>query len=194
MRHLIHAMRALFTSAVNVFRRPATVQFPAVVRPRPERYRASFALLHDAHGEELCIGCLLCERICPSQVIKIVTAPKRESIVTGKKRSFAQDFVLDLSACIYCELCVQVCPEDAIVMTRTPESPVYDRQDLVLTMAKLYANETQKPASWATGERLMAMQQSPATEKKGKPAAAPAADSAPAPKPAPAPAPAGVAE
>jgi NADH-quinone oxidoreductase subunit I len=177
MRHLIDALRALWVTMVNLFRRPVTVQFPAQIRERPERFRASFALLHDEHGEELCIGCLQCERICPSQVIKIVQAPKRESITTGKKRGFASEFTLDMSACIFCELCVQVCPEDAIIMTGTAEAPGYSRGDLVLDMERLYANEKLRPASWGNGSRLMAMQQPPAVEKKAaaKPAPAPAA-------------------
>jgi NADH-quinone oxidoreductase chain I len=182
MRHLLHALRALLITIKNLFRRPVTVQFPEVVRPRGERYRASFALLHDEHGEELCIGCLACERICPSQVIAMVQAPKRESIVTGKKRGFVSEFTLDMSACIFCELCVQVCPEDAIIMTRAPEQPTFARGDLVLDMARLYANEGLHPASWANGTKLMAMQEPPASEKKGRPAAA--AKAAPAPAPA----------
>ena len=121
MGHFIDAAKALRTTLKNALRRPTTVEFPKDVRPRLERFRASFALLHDEHGEELCIGCLQCERICPSQVITIKQGPKRESKVTGKKRGVAEDFVLDLSACIFCELCVQVCPTDAIVMTHSPE-------------------------------------------------------------------------
>ena len=187
MRHFIDALRALFISIKNIVRRPVTVEFPEVVRSRPERYRASFALLHEEHGEEMCIGCLLCERICPSQVIKIVQAPKRESIVTGKKRGFAAEFTLDMSACIFCELCVQVCPEDAIVMTGTAEAPGFARGDLVLDMERLYANEKLRPAAWANGTRLMAMQESPA-DKKARPAAA--AKAAPAAPPAAAPPPA----
>ena len=114
------AARALATSLGNLFRRPVTVEFPKVIRPRAERYRSSFALLHEEDGDEACIGCLQCERICPSQVIAIKAGGKRESPISGKKRGYADDFVLDLNACIYCELCVQVCPTDAIVMTREP--------------------------------------------------------------------------
>ena len=161
------SLRALRTSFQNMLRRPTTVQFPAEKRQRAERYRASFALLHDEHGDELCIGCLQCERICPSQVIAIKPAGKRESPVTGKKRGYADDFTLDLNACIYCELCVQVCPTDAIVMTREPEVPAFGREDLVLTMQKLYANEKSKPRAWSDGTKLMEMQE------KGKPADAP---------------------
>lgn len=184
MGHFIDAAKALRTTLKNALRRPTTVEFPRDIRPRLERFRASFALLHDEHGEELCIGCLQCERICPSQVITIKQGPKRESKVTGKKRGVAEDFVLDLSACIFCELCVQVCPTDAIVMTHSPEKPTYSREDLVLTMAKLYANETEKTRSWGTGTRLMEMQEDPAKEKKAKPAPKAEAAAAPAP-PAP---------
>ena len=182
MGYFTDTVRSLKTSLVNVFRKPVTVEYPRVVRPRAERYRASFALLHDEQGDELCIGCLQCERICPSQVISIKAGGKRESKVTGKKRGYADDFVLDLNGCIYCELCVQVCPTDAIVMTREPETPAYAREDLVLTMAKLYANEQAKHRAWGDGTKLMDMQAQP----KPPPAAAPAAPAAPPASAAPA--------
>ncbi len=179
MRHLIDASRALFTTMRQVLRTPVTVQFPTEIRKRPERYRTSFALLHDEHGEELCIGCLQCERICPSTVITVTQGPKSESKVTGKKRGWASDFVLDTTACISCELCVQVCPTDALIMTQVADIPAYSREELVLTMDKLYAHEKDKPASWGTGTRLMGMQEAPKEEKKPKPAK-PVAAAAPA--------------
>jgi len=160
-----------------------TVEFPRVIRPRAERYRASFALLHEDDGDEACIGCLQCERICPSQVIAIKAGGKRESPISGKKRGYADDFVLDLNACIYCELCVQVCPTDAIVMTREPELPAYGREDLVLTMARLYANEKSKHRAWGDATRLNGMQVPPKPPKVEAPAATAAAPAKPAPAP-----------
>lgn len=177
MSYFITALGAIWTTLLNFVRKPVTVEFPGVIRPRPERYRTSFALLHDEQGEELCIGCLACERICPSQVITIKQAPKRESKTTGKKRGFAEDFVLDMSACLFCELCVQVCPDDAIVMLKVPETPAFAREDLVLTMAKLYQNEA-KPHAWGLASRLMAMQEIPKEKKPAKAATASAGDAA----------------
>jgi NADH-quinone oxidoreductase subunit I len=170
MGYFTDGLRAMRVTLTNFLRPVSTVQFPEVIRPRAERYRASFALLHDEQGDELCIGCLQCERICPSQVIAIKFGGKRESPLTGKKRGYADDFLLDMSACIFCELCVQVCPTDAIVMTREPEIPAYTREDLVLTMAKLYANEKSKLRAWGDATRLMAMQEPP---KAPPPARAP---------------------
>lgn len=176
MRYLLDAVRAMAMTFKVALRRPTTEQFPAEVRPRPERYRASFALVHDEHGDEACIGCLACERICPSRVISLKPSPKRESPATGKKRGWCEDFTLDLNACIYCELCVQVCPTDAIVMTREKELPGYTREDLVLTMDKLYANEKLKTATWANATRLMGMQEAPKAARAVAPEpAAPAA-------------------
>lgn len=155
----------------NLFRKPTTVEFPKVKRERAERIRASFALLHDENGEELCIGCKFCEWICPSQVIAIEATPKKESPFTGKKRGYASDFTLNLQACIICELCIQVCPEDAIVMTREQEQPGFSREDLVLTMDKLYANEKKLPKAWSTGAILMEMQNPQRGQEKPAPAA-----------------------
>ncbi len=157
MFYFTDSLRSLATSLRNVFRRPTTVAFPEVRRLRPERFRASFALLHDEAGDELCVGCKACERICPSEIITVELV-KKDSPVTGKKRAYASDFVLDTNACIYCELCVQVCPTDAIVMVKTAEEPKYHRQGLVLTMERLYENEKLRPLSWANATLLSDMQ------------------------------------
>ncbi|MCC6408729.1 MAG: NADH-quinone oxidoreductase subunit I [Planctomycetes bacterium] len=159
MKHFVDGLHALAMTLRNGFRKPTTVEFPDVIRPRAERYRTTFSLLYDEQGDQLCIGCLQCERICPSEVIAIKAAGKKESPVTGKKRGYADDFVLDLAACIYCELCVQVCPVDAIVMTREPETPTFSREDLVLTMERLYANGKNRQRAWSDGTKLMAMQE-----------------------------------
>jgi NADH-quinone oxidoreductase subunit I len=158
MGYFLDSARALGVTLRNAFRKPTTVEFPAVKRDRAVRHRASFALLHDEHGEELCIGCLACERICPSDIITVEPGPKVESPATGKKRGTVKNLTLDLNACIYCELCVQVCPTDAIVMVREPERPGYSREELFLSMERLYENEQHMTASWATGTKLVDMQ------------------------------------
>jgi NADH-quinone oxidoreductase subunit I len=170
---LAHALRV---SIRNLARPQNTEPLPwKGTRGRAERYRASFALVHDEHGEEACIGCMLCEKICPSQIITVTAGPKAPSPATGKPRGWCADFTLDLNACIICELCVQVCPADAIIMLRVQEQPAYAREDLLLTMAKLYANEKLDQLTWATPTRLQEMQ-----DPKGRPAPAQSAASSPA--------------
>ena len=156
---LFPTVDALGVTIRNLFRKKVTEPLPwKAERPRPERYRSTFALVHDDKGEEACIGCKMCEKICPSDVISVEAGGRKESPVTGKKRGYCDDFTLDLNACIVCELCVQVCPTDAILMVSAPEAPGYGREDLVLTMDKLYANESLSKASWASGSKLMEMQ------------------------------------
>lgn len=175
MGHIDDTLRALWTTLRTALRPTSTVEFPAVVRPRGERYRVSFALPDDENGEMACIGCLTCERICPSQVIKVKPGAKRESPVTGKKRAYTDAFVVDLSACIQCELCVQVCNNDAIVMVREPERPTFEREDLVLGIDRLRKNATERTRSWGRGTMLQESQEPAKVEKK-----APAAKAAPA--------------
>jgi NADH-quinone oxidoreductase subunit I len=176
---------ALSVSIRNLFRPMTTVPLPwKGTRERAERYRASFALVHDEHGDEACIGCALCEKICPSQIITVTAGPKAASPATGKMRGWCADFTLDLNACIICELCVQVCPADAIIMLRVQEKPAFAREELLLTMPKLYANETLNQLTWANMTRLQGMQE-PAKAKPAVAAPAPAEGAAPAAAPEP---------
>ena len=158
MGAITSVITGLATTIRQVVRPRTTVDYPREQRPRAPRLRQTFALRHDDQGDELCIGCRMCENICPSRVIKVVPAAKRDSPVTGKKRAYSDDFTLNLQACIFCELCVQVCPEDAITMCRAQEQPGFVREDLVLTRDKLYANEKKLEPSWGTGSRLAEMQ------------------------------------
>lgn len=169
MKYLIQSARAMGVTLANLFRPVTTEHFGRPSKSRGGRYRNSFALLHDpikedkdgnalAKAEELCIACTKCELICPSDIITVTVGTKAPSPITGKNRGYLEDFTLDMNACIFCELCVQVCPVDAIVMCQEATEPAFFREDLVLTMDKLYANETSKPAAWATGSKLVDMQ------------------------------------
>jgi NADH-quinone oxidoreductase subunit I len=151
-------VRALGTTARNLLRKPITVHYPDEHRTYPDRYRGLLVLTYDkTTGEENCIGCRLCEFICPPQVIK-VEMDKQEA------RNYAKTFTLELYACEFCELCVQVCPTDAIVMTKSFDLPTGDRRELLLDKDRLHALGLQHQASWATGNLLRDMQSPPRKE------------------------------
>jgi NADH-quinone oxidoreductase subunit I len=183
VRAVAQAMRM---TLVNLFRKPITVHYPTTERKYPDRYRGLLALVYEPEtGEEACIGCRLCEFVCPPAVIKV-------EMLKGEKRNYAKTFTLELYACEFCELCVQVCPTDAIIMMKSFDLSTSDRRELLLDKDRLHHLGQQHQHSWATGNKLRDMQSPP----KGAPrpgahakpdAAATAATPAATPDAAPAP-------
>jgi len=147
--------RALGITLRNFFRKPVTLQYPDVKRQYPDRFRGVLALTYDKQtGEENCIGCRLCEYICPPQVIKV-------EMLKAEKRNYAKTFTLELYACEFCELCVQVCPTDAIIMLKTFDLATADRREMLLDKDRLHALGLDHAPSWATGNKLRDMQAPP---------------------------------
>ena len=148
-------IRAMGATLKNLFRKPVTVHYPDKERQYPSRYRGLLALTYDKEtGEENCIGCRLCEYVCPPAVIKV-------EMLKAEKRNYAKTFTLELYACEFCELCVQVCPTDAIVMMKSFDMPTADRREMLLDKDRLHAIGLQYEPSWATGNRLRDMQTPP---------------------------------
>jgi NADH-quinone oxidoreductase subunit I len=149
---VLHGMRI---TALNLFRKPVTVHYPTVERPTTDRFRGLLALTYDKDtGEENCIGCRLCEFICPPAVIKV-------EMHKGEKRNYAKTFTLELYACEFCELCVQVCPTDAIIQMKSFDMSTSDRREMLLDKDRLHAIGLAYEPSWATGNRLRDMQAPP---------------------------------
>jgi NADH-quinone oxidoreductase subunit I len=152
VRAILGAMRITLR---NLLRKPVTVHYPDATRTYPDRYRGLLALVYEKDtGEEACIGCRLCEYVCPPAVIKV-------EMLKGEKRNYAKTFTLELYACEFCELCVQVCPTDAIVMMKSFDLSTSDRRELLLDKDRLHALGLQHEQSWATGNRLRDMQGPP---------------------------------
>ena len=151
--------RAMGVTLKNLGRKPITVHYPEVKRVYPDRFRGLLALTYDREtGEENCIGCRLCEYICPPQVIGV-------EMLKGEKRNYAKTFTLELYACEYCELCVQVCPTDAIIMMRSFDLATADRRELLLDKDRLHTIGLDFEPSWATGNKLRDMQAPPKPAK-----------------------------
>ena len=94
-----------------LFAKKITVQYPEEQTPQSPRFRGLHALRRYPNGEERCIGCKLCEAVCPALAITIETEPRDD----GTRRTTRYD--IDLFKCIYCGYCEEACPVDSIVLT-----------------------------------------------------------------------------
>jgi NADH-quinone oxidoreductase subunit I len=86
-----------------------TILYPLEKLPVSPRYRA----LHEIKrlvesGNQACIGCGLCEKICIANCIQIDTK------YGSKGRKVVRGYTINLGRCIYCGYCAEVCPELAI--------------------------------------------------------------------------------
>jgi NADH-quinone oxidoreductase subunit I len=153
-------------TATSFVRKPVTVHYPERPRTYPDRYRGLLALTYDPKsGEENCIGCRLCEFVCPPQVIQV-------EMLKAESRNHAKTFTLELYACEFCELCVQVCPTDAIIMMKSFDLATSDRREMLLDKDRLHVLGLEHQASWATGNRLREMQAPPKKAPVEKPGGA----------------------
>ena len=108
-----------------------TVQFPEERTPISPRFRGLHALRRYPNGEERCIGCKLCEAVCPALAITIDTEMRED----GTRRTTKYD--IDLFKCVYCGFCEEACPVDAIVETKIFEFHFESRDERVISKDKL---------------------------------------------------------
>ncbi|WP_417511615.1 NADH-quinone oxidoreductase subunit NuoI [Methylophaga sp.] len=116
-----------------LFAGKVTVQYPEEKTPQSPRFRGLHALRRYPNGEERCIGCKLCEAVCPALAITIETEPRED----GSRRTTRYD--IDLFKCIYCGFCEESCPVDSIVETRHFEFHFENRGEQIITKDKLLA-------------------------------------------------------
>ena len=103
--------KGLWLTLKEFFSKKVTIHYPAEYIPLSPRYRAVHSLQRLLEsGNERCIGCGLCEKICTSNCIRIITHKGAD------KRKKIDSYTINLGRCIYCGLCAEVCPELAIVM------------------------------------------------------------------------------
>ncbi|MBT8568033.1 NADH-quinone oxidoreductase subunit NuoI [Polynucleobacter paneuropaeus] len=116
-----------------LFKPKITIQYPEEKTPQSPRFRGLHALRRYENGEERCIGCKLCEAVCPAYAITIETAERDD----GTRRTSRYD--IDLTKCIFCGFCEEACPVDAIVETNIFEYFGDKRGDLYFTKDMLLA-------------------------------------------------------
>ena len=144
----VHFFRNLGIHTAHVFglmkdvRGGVTYQYPEQSRPLASRFRSRHRLTVREEGTPRCVGCMLCETVCPAKCITIVAGEHPDPNV----EKYPVRFDIDLGVCVYCGYCVEVCPEDAIRMdTDILDIAAYSRDAMKLDIHELMDPKIRKP-------------------------------------------------
>lgn len=130
---LIELLQGLKITWKHFLGKKITIMYPEEEIAKSDRFRGLHALMKYENGEERCIGCKLCEIICPAKAITIETSERED----GSRRTTRYE--IDLFKCIFCGYCEEACPVDSIVQTEIYDYCFYDRNNCVITKDKLLA-------------------------------------------------------
>jgi NADH-quinone oxidoreductase subunit I len=116
-----------------------TIPYPEKRREYSPRFRGKHMLATDEDGHELCVGCGLCEAVCPAHAIRVVAAKAEGDRTVSWTERYAVDYEVDLIRCIFCGMCEEACPTNAVRLTPFNEMAAYNRLDMVADKQELMA-------------------------------------------------------
>lgn len=125
-------VKGLALTLKNMFKPKFTMEYPEVKFIPPASYRGRPVLVMEGNGEERCVACGLCSRVCPAIAIEV-----QASETEREKERYPERFEINMLRCIFCGFCEEVCPEEAIVMSKDYELAFTNRADALYGKEKL---------------------------------------------------------
>ncbi len=128
---LVEGMRVTFR---RLYRPVVTVQYPRQKVELSPAYRGHIEFVKFKEtGTHKCVACGQCQRMCPSNLIKVQGIKER-----AKGRKVGTHYFIDFTRCSLCGLCVEVCPTKTLKFSREYELEGLSRWDGVIDlMARL---------------------------------------------------------
>ena len=123
---IVGSVMGMFTVFKHLFQKPVTVQYPEVKGDIPDRFRFRVYLSTDD-----CVGCTLCEQVCPNLSITMMNLDKENQ--RNKRKIYP---TVNFGTCTVCRNCGEICPTDAIYLkevfetSRTKNNFMYSPTDL----------------------------------------------------------------
>ncbi|MCL5065781.1 MAG: NADH-quinone oxidoreductase subunit I [Firmicutes bacterium] len=114
-----------------------TIAYPEKRREYAPRFRGKHMLARDEDGHELCVGCGLCEAVCPAQAIRVVAAEAPTDKPVSWTNRYSVDYEVDLIRCIFCGMCEEACPTNAVRLTPFNELAAFNRLDMIADKEEL---------------------------------------------------------
>ncbi len=123
---IIGSIEGMYTVFKHLFQKPVTVQYPEHKEDQGDRFRFRIYLSTDD-----CVGCTLCEQVCPNLTITMVNLDKENP--RNKRKIYPS---VNFGTCTVCRNCEEICPTDAIYLkdvfetARTKNSFFYSPTEL----------------------------------------------------------------
>ncbi len=108
----------LWTVFKHLFKKPVTLEYPEKRRELNDEFRGKL----EVKG---CIGCKICQKVCPTGAISIDKTLEKTV------------YKIDMKKCIFCGNCVYYCPKSAVRMTKEYELATDKKEDLILVFEEV---------------------------------------------------------
>lgn len=132
----VDLIQGLFVTFNYTFSKTITMKYPDEEKWIPyRRFRGLHTLNRNREGKELCVGCELCQKSCPTQCITVI--PMEDKTGKGIADRVAYRWEINLLRCMFCGLCEDACPTEALKLGREYELSGFSMQRQVRTKKEL---------------------------------------------------------
>lgn len=142
----IDFIKGLSVTLKYTFDKPITMRYPDEEKWIPyKRFRGQHTLNRNAEGQELCVGCELCAKSCPTNCITVI--PMEDGTGKGIADRVAKVWRVNLARCMYCGFCEDACPTEALKLGREYELACFKLEHTLKDKSQLLKGSTRDPSS-----------------------------------------------